>query len=162
METALSVAPLGAILGKGTKALPGKDFYQPIEKFTVNGDEIAKSTLEQRALLRKMGVKVERDPTRKTSIFNDLIEEPEGITFINGAKHGEYYGEILKVVELPTPVKNPTAFTNALEHPEMATYIEKLKEMGVDVAVDTSLKESGSVGIPLTLPVPPIMQPGIV
>jgi hypothetical protein len=143
-ETAVGGLTLGPAVRSGARILSDPDTFRPIARSTMNGDDLARSAARQREELDQMGVGYRPDPDVITSVGGDVRYYPDNIRYTPGAQAGHHYGEILRIERLPPSVSGANLRTPALQHPEMAREIERLKEMGVDVVVDTSLRGSST------------------
>jgi hypothetical protein len=93
--------------------------------------------------LDKMGVKtvptgmepalkaIERDGSYGSAI------KVKPIAYTDGSMR-PYYGEVLVVDKLPPAAAKSTSASPAFTHPEMASYLKKMRAMGYDLATDTS------------------------
>jgi hypothetical protein len=143
-ETAVGGLTLAPAARAGVRTMNSAESFRPIARSTMNGDDLARSAAEQRAELRQMGVGFRSDPRTITQVEGDVRYFPDNIRYSPGAQAGSHYGEILRIESLPAPVGRGTPRTTALQHPEMAQEIERLRAMGVDVVVDTSLRGSST------------------
>lgn len=142
--TALGGVPGPALLRRGTNILTSAEAFRPIAKATVNGEKLLKSTSSQIEELNKMGVKFKKDTGGITSVEGDVKWWPDNVKYSKGNLPEEHYGDILKVTQLPPPSQGAGLMSNAFKHPEMAEYLKKMDEMGIDLVVDTSLRGTGT------------------
>lgn len=69
----------------------------------------------------------------------DVTDIPPG-----AANHRGFRGELHRIAELPPPMKGATGRTPALQHPEMAAALERVRALGYDVVIDTTVRNTGA------------------
>lgn len=57
--------------------------------------------------------------------------------------NGERAGRVYRVTGLPTPGNRRGPNVNAYEHPDLAVYVERLREMGVELVIDSTTQAAG-------------------
>ena len=142
--TVLGVLPGPGAIKSGAKIFTSAETFRPIAKATVSSERVLASTESQIKELKQAGIGFEKDPNRMTYVEADIKYSPQNISYSKGSNGESYYGEILKVTKLPPSSKNANLATNAFEHPEMEQYLKKMNEMGIDLVVDTSIKNTGA------------------
>ena len=55
-----------------------------------------------------------------------------------------FFGHIYKVTKLPVSLGSRSSSANAFQHPEMEAYWEKVKALGYDLVIDSSLPHTGA------------------
>lgn len=142
--TLVGGVPSVAIVKQGTKILTSAEAFRPYAKTVAKGDVLLKAAKDQTETLKKMGLEFERQPGGMTLVESDVRYFSHNVDYSKGNLGENYYGEVFKVTKLPPKSKKASLSTNAFEHPEMADYLKKLDEMGIDLVVDTTLSLRGS------------------
>lgn len=142
--TVLGVLPGPSAIKSGTKIITSAETFRPLAKATVSSERVLASTESQIKELKQAGVGFEKDSTRMTYVEENVKHFPQDINYAKGTNGESYYGEILKVTKLPPATKNANLGTNAFEHPEMEQYLKKMNDMGIDLVVDTSIRNAGA------------------
>lgn len=128
---------------KAYKAEHRIDYTPIVREKSVNSTDVVKSTVSARAQLDKMGVKyseVEVDThLRNAELRGETTVKPDDDGIVDD-------GQVLEVTGLPKPRATGNVNTPAFSHPEMADYMNRLKQMGYRVVVDTSLNHTGAGG----------------
>lgn len=146
-EIALAVVSGGTAAGimiakklgkKASKKLVEKPTFSPLTRpnnLSVT-DVIKTDTLIQKEL-SKMGLQFSKDeagvPYLKEIVDYGLMNYD-----------GDQFGSILKITGLPKATGKGSIFSPALTHPEMASYLEKMKAAGYDLVIDTTMAHAGA------------------
>ena len=147
-----SLAPTTAVFlkqFKGAKALTVD--YRPIKvPEIVKVSELRKADHRVAQQLDELKVKVSPisrgladGPQGMTTFEANVVKFPKQKLDLEGGSK-PYYGQILKVDELPPPGKDRSAKAIALLHPEMAAYKKRVEDMGYQLVIDTSISSTGA------------------
>jgi hypothetical protein len=148
----------GKIVARAVESVPKKDVlsdapqppletksFEPIRppKF-VDSADIKATDKKWREELDKMGV--DYWPTMRNPTLEDRIRfgwSDTKVKPLTGATN-PFYGRIYDIDKLPVPATKGSAFTKALQHPEMEDKLKWMKSLGYELVIDTSLPFTGA------------------
>jgi hypothetical protein len=148
----VSLAPSTVLFLKQFKAAKALTMdYRPIKvPAVVKISDLYKADARISKQLDEMNVKyspIVRDPKIEargmTTLEANVVKFPKQRLDLEGGIK-PYYGQLLKVDELPPPGKDLGAKTIALQHPEMAAYKKRIEDMGYNLVIDTSISTTGA------------------
>lgn len=142
VETAMGLSAVGPVSRAGRDILSAKEAFRPIARSATSSGRLLKRAEKERETLQAMGVEFQKH-NEMTLVESDVKLFQRDVKYVNDTGE-DYYGELLRITKLPKPDTKGTTSTLALRHPSMQAEIDRLKKMGIDVVVDTSLKETGS------------------
>ncbi|MBK7891058.1 MAG: hypothetical protein IPJ84_09505 [Bdellovibrionales bacterium] len=137
--TLIGGVPGPALVKRGTKVLTDPEAFRPIAKATVTGEKLLQSSSKQIDELAKSGATFERASGDKMTYLEGGVKY--NWDTVKYASTESSYGELLVIKSLPKPALKGSLNTNALSHPQMADYLKKMDELGLNLVVDTSLRE---------------------